>query len=495
MRQHPELFCYDLPTTPRPNLGRVLVTGGSGYIGGRLTPELIARGYQVRVMDRGNPDSIRRLHPLAEVVVADALGEGQLTDALTGVSVAYYLIHSLFLGPDEFESADIQAARNFARAARQCGVKRIIYLGGLGDMRHPLSPHLRSRIEVSDELNRSGVPVTILRAAVIIGSGSASYELIHNTVKRLPVIVIPRWADNQCQPISIRDVIKYLVGVLETPTTSRMSYDIGGPDVLSYVQMMEVMADVLGKRRKILLVPFSLKGIYSYILSLITPVPNTIVRCLVEGLINDVVCRDRSVREILKFEPIPYREALVRALTREERDSVYTRWSDAYPPAHELAIKLHDLGGRTKYRTLHSTVSTKSKSSIFRSLCKIGGKEGWFYNNWMWRLRGAIDKLLLGVGSSRGRKSHMRLNVNDVVDFWRIEDIQEDRRLLLRAEMKMPGRAWLEFSLKDQGAARELTVAAYYDTSTTIGTLYWYVFLPFHHFIFKHLIDEIAKRS
>lgn len=495
MTEQPDLFCYDLPSEPQPNLGRVLVTGASGYIGGRLIPELLARGYQVRALVRGDADALNTIFPLSEVVAADILEPSQLDSALDGIDTAYYLIHSLYLGPDEFETADIQAARNFRRAAELKGIKRIIYLGGLGDIRYPLSSHLQNRMEVAEELMKGRVPVTILRAAIIIGSGSASYEIIHHLVKRLPVIVIPHWAKNTCQPISIRDVIKYLVGALETPEMTGRSFDIGGPDVLTYKDMLKVFANILHKKILFQPIPLSIMAFYSYAVSLLTPVPNTIVRCLIEGLKNEVICRDQSIRDILPFEPIPYREAIIRAMTREEQDRVYTRWSDAYPPAHELALKLKELNNKTRYRTEYSLQTDRSDSNLFRSICRIGGKEGWFHSSWMWRLRGAADRILMGVGTSRGRKSPSRLQVNDVLDFWRIEDLRRNERLLLRSEMKLPGKAWLEFNISEDRQNSMLSVVAYYDTNSLFGKLYWYAFLPFHHFIFKHLIEEIERRS
>ncbi len=495
MTEQPELFCYDLSSEPKPDTGRVLVTGGSGYIGGRLVPELLARGYQVRVVVRGDTSALKRLHPLSEVVAADILDHSQLESALDDVDTAYYLIHSLYLGPGEFESADIRAARNFRRIAEEKGVRRIIYLGGLGDIRYPLSSHLRNRMEVAEELAKGKVPVTILRAAIIIGSGSASYEIMHNLVRKLPIIFVPYWAKNRCQPISIRDVIKYLVGALETPETIGRSFDIGGPDVLTYEEMLRVFANILNRKILLQSIPLSIMAFYSYAVSLLTPVPNTIVRCLIEGLKNEVICQDQSIREILPFQPIPYRESIIRAMTREEQDRVYTRWSDAYPPAHELALKLQELDNKTRFRTEYSLQTNKSDSKLFWSICRIGGKEGWFHGNWMWRLRGAVDRILMGVGTSRGRKSTSRLQINDVLDFWRIEDLRLNERLLLRSEMKLPGRAWLEFNITKQDTGYKLSVVAYYDTHSLFGELYWYFFLPFHHFIFKHLIEEIERRS
>lgn len=489
------LFCHDLPSKPDPGMGRILVTGAFGYIGGRLLPELLARGYKVRVMVRGAIQGLSELWPEVEVAVADALEIDSLRKSLEGVDAAYYLIHSMLLGPREFAKADWQAAVNFSRAAEENDVGRIIYLGGLGDIRSQLSDHLRSRMEVAEELKHGKTPVTILRAAMIIGSGSASYEILKHIVVKLPVIPIPGWADNKCQPISVRDVIKYLVGVLEMPETSGETFDIGGTEVLTYRSMVKKVAGILGKKR--LFIPFPLLSIrfYAYIVSLLTPVPGPITRCLVESLRNDVICQNNTIKDFLPFEPMDYKVTIIRALSREEQDRVHTRWSDAYPPSHELALKLVEMEGDPMYTSSHSILTGKDASSLFDSICKIGGNEGWFHGNWMWRLRGGVDRVLMGVGSSRGRRHSTALGINDVIDFWRVEDLQYGRRLLLRAEMKLPGKAWLEFNIGSEGTRNRLTVKAYYYAVGLFGRIYWYLFLPFHHIIFKGLIKQIAKRS
>jgi uncharacterized protein YbjT (DUF2867 family) len=489
------LLCHDLPSKPRPEIGKILVTGATGYIGGRLVPELLARGYRVRIMVRAASDEYRNRWPDAEIVVADALDAGSLRRALEGICASYYLIHSLLLGYKEFESREIFAARNFRQAAEAEGVARIIYLGALGDVRGPLSPHLRSRIQVAQELGLGSVSVTALRAAIIIGSGSASYEILEHLVKNLPVFFAPRWTQTRCQPIAIRDVVKYLVGVLETPETMGRSFDIGGRDTLTYKQMLKTFAGLLGKRRIFIPCPFYNIGVFAYLTSLLTPVPAAITRCLMEGITNEVVCQNEDIRQVLPFQPLGYREALVRALSREEQDNVRTRWSDAYPPAHELAMKLHELQGPARYTTSYSLVTGKAAPSLFSSICRIGGKQGWFHSNWLWRLRGAIDRLLLGVGSSRGRRSSSSLRVGDVIDFWRVEDLKQDAMLLLRAEMKLPGRAWLQFNVYPEEDGNRLSVRAYYQPSGMFGKPYWFVFLPFHFVIFQNLIKEIEKRA
>lgn len=489
------LVCGDLPSKPQPEMGTILVTGATGYVGGRIVPELLARNYRVRVMVRAPSVEHKRRWPDAEIVVADALDPDSLRTALEGIHTAYYLIHSLLLGPKEFEAKEIQAAENFRRAAEAQAVSRIIYLGGLGEAHAPLSPHLRSRMQVAEELQRGTVPATVLRAAIIIGSGSASYEIIEHLVKNLPILLIPHWATTRCQPIGIRDVIKYLVGALETRETSGKSFDIGGKDVLNYRQMLEILANLLGKKRLFIPCPMSSIGPYAYFASLFTPVPARITWCLMEGITNAVICKNDDIRNILTFRPLGYKESLVRAMSRQEQDRVYTRWSDAYPPAHELAMKLDEIEKPIRYMSSRSLLTEKNASSLFHSVCRIGGKEGWFHTNWMWRLRGAIDQLLLGVGSSRGRRSSGSLRIGDVIDFWRVEDLKQDAVLLLRAEMKLPGKAWLQFSIDRREGKNQLSVNAYYQPRGLFGILYWYMFLPFHFFIFQNLISQIEKRS
>ena len=491
----PSLFCHDLPTRPDRSVGLVLVTGASGYIGGRLVPELIARGYRVRVMVRGQSPEYARRWPEAEIAAADALEPEGLGRAVRGVEVAYYLIHSMLLGPGEFAGADVTAARNFRIIAEEQGVKRIIYLGGLGDVHARLSRHLRSRAEVAGELMRGPVPVTVLRAAVIIGSGSASYEIIKHLASKLPVIPVPTAIRSKCQPVAVRDVVKYLVGVLETPGTVGKSFDIGGHEVFTYEAMIRMVAEVLQKRRLLIHTRVLSIRAYSYLASLFTPVPSQITRCLMEGLRNDVVCQDDAIRKIIPFQTISYREAIVRALSREEQDRVHTRWSDAYPPAHALAMRIDELANGPRFTARYSIGSAKEATSLFRATCRIGGKDGWFHYNWMWRMRGMVDRLLLGVGTSRGRRHLDTLAIHDVVGFWRVEAVQENQRLLLRAEMKLPGKAWLEFRIDPADGRRSLSVTAYYDTDSIPGLVYWYIFLPFHRSIFRGLIRQIEKRS
>jgi hypothetical protein len=357
------------------------------------------------------------------------------------------------------------------------------------------SRHLQVRMQVAEELKQGPVPVTILRAAIIIGSGSASYEIIRHLVNRMPVLFIPRWAKTRCQPIAIRDVIKYLVGTLETPETAGRDFDIGGPEILTYELMLKTFAEVIHKKIRFPNAPVSYLPIYAYVASLLTPVPAPITLSLMAGLKDEVVCRNNEIRRLIPFEPLSYREAVSRALTREEQDRVYTRWSDAYPRDCALAIKLSELPTGLSYSTTYSILSDKPAQALFHAICQVGGKRGWFHNNWMWWARGSLDRMIFGVGSQRGRKSASTLHINDVIDFWRVEDLQEDKRLLLRSEMKLPGRAWLKFTVRDEDGKCRLAITAYFDARGALGKVYWYLFWPFHVSIFQGLILQIEKRA
>jgi uncharacterized protein YbjT (DUF2867 family) len=488
-------FCHDLPTRPLSGVGKVLVSGASGYIGGRLIPELVARNYRVRAMVRSDAAVCGARWPGVEPVEADALNPESLRKAFEGVHTIYYLIHSLLLGPRSFEAADLQAAVNFREAAAESGARQIIYLGGLGDRLTSKSRHLQVRMQVAEELKQGPVPVTVLRAGIIIGSGSASYEIIRHLVNRLPVLFIPRWARTRCQPIAIRDVIKYLVGVLETPETAGKDLDIGGPEILTYELLLKTFAEVIHKKILFPTAPISYLPVYAYAASLLSPVPAPITLSLMEGLKDEVVCRNNDIRRLVPFRLLSFRDAVIRALTREEQDRVYTRWSDAYPRDCELAMKLSELGSDPSYTAAFSIFSDKPAQALFRAVCQVGGKAGWFHNSWMWRARGGLDRILFGVGSQRGRKSASRLHVNDVIDFWRVEDLQENERLLLRSEMKMPGRAWLKFTVKEEEGSRVLSVTAYFDARGIFGRIYWYIFWPFHLSIFQGLIQQIEQRA
>jgi len=490
-----ELFCHELPTKAANDDRLILVTGATGYIGGRLVPELVARNYRVRILVRKNSPDYEKRWPNVEVAVGDALDLESLVEAMKGVQSAYYLIHSLLLGHKKFESVDIHAATNFRIAAENQNLKRIIYLGGLGDTKSRLSPHLENRIKVAQKLSKGRIPVTVLRAGMIIGSGSASFEILKNLVNNTPIFFIPRWAKTRSQPISIRGVIKYLVGVLEIDDTAGKEFDIGGNDILTYDEKLKILSKLLAKKRYFFPGLITNTSLYAYIASLLTPVPGPITKVLVEGCKNEVICQNDDIKKYLDIDILSFKEALIRALSSEEKDMISTRWSDAYPPAHDLAIKLHELNYSPKYSSSYIILTHKNPSAIFNSFCMVGGKNGWFQNNWMWRMRGSLDRMLMGVGSARGRRSTSSLRIHDVIDFWRVENIIENKLLLLRAEMKVPGMAWLEFYIDEGVGINKFSVNAYFEPKGIRGSLYWYNFLPFHAIIFKNLLKQIERRS
>jgi uncharacterized protein YbjT (DUF2867 family) len=505
-----DLFCHDLPTSPPPGMGTVLVIGATGYVGGRLVPELLARGYNVRVAVRDTaqqvtwetggasrtvwPEYMVRW-PKAEIVAANALDRESLNAALEGVHTAYYLIHSMVVRPPGERDRDTQAAVNFQEAAAANHVHRIIYLGSLADNPESKSSNLRNRARVGEALAQGVTPVTTLRSAMIIGSGSFSYEIVEYLVKNTPWLLMPKWSHNSFQPIAIRDVIKYLVGVLETRETSGQVFHIGGPDVLTYEKMLRIQHDLLGQKKLFVYLPVLNPFASAYFVSLFSPVPRPITLCLVEVYKHNLICEKTDIQKYLSFETLPYVESIKRAISLALQDKVRTRWSDAFLPHQRGALKLHELQQQPDYVAAYSLVTTKSDTSLFQSICRIGGKEGWFYSNWLWRIRGACDRLLNGVGTARGRRTSMHLRLNDVIDFWRVEDVQVDERLLLRAEMKLPGWAWLEFRIEDKGMVNLLIVCAHFQSSGFWGKMYWYSMLPFHYFIFTDMINQIEKRS
>ena len=490
-----ERYCEGLMTTPDPDMGRILVTGATGYIGGRLVPVLRQRGYQVTVMVRKHSKEERERFPGCDIVAADAVNYEEMYWALKGIHTAFYMLHSLHLGQKHFEEVDQKVAENFRKAAEENGVKRIIYLTGLGSEDSKLSAHLESRMKVAYELEKGSVPVTLLRAGMIIGSGSASYEILRHLVKNTPVFFIPYWAKTKSQPIAIRDVIRYLVGVLEIPETAGKHFDIGGTDILTYDEKLKVLARLLGRRRLFLPALFTWTPLYGYIASLLTPVPGPITKVLIEGCKSEVICQNNDILEYIPCQRYSFEEALIKAMTAEEKDMVQTRWSDAYPPEYDLAINLHELNYSPRYVSSYLLLTHKEPATLFASFCRVGGTSGWFHSNWMWRMRGALDRIMMGVGSSRGRRSTSSLRVNDVIDFWRVENIRPDHLLLLRAEMKIPGLAWLEFFTDRGEGINRLAVTAFFEPRGIRGRIYWYMFVPFHYIIFRNLLKQIENRA
>jgi uncharacterized protein YbjT (DUF2867 family)/uncharacterized membrane protein YagU involved in acid resistance len=475
---------------------RVLVTGATGYIGGRLVPRLLEAGHTVRVVARDSA----RLHERfagAEIVEGDLSDRGSIAGALRDVDAAYYLVHSMSRERDDFAAADREIASTFADAARESRVGRIVYLGGLGVEGETLSPHLRSRHEVGDLLRRSGIAVTEFRAAMIVGAGSASFEMMRYLTERLPVMIAPKWVGTPCQPIAIRDVLAYLAAALARPgsTSENEIYEIGGADVLSYHDMMMAYASIRGLHRKLVAVPFFTPRLSSGWVHLVTPIPSRIARPLIDGLRSPVVVRDdRALRDFPDIRPIGFEEAVRRALDRYSTVGPETTWFDAYDvrtlPGNFTGATDGMLVDRRERHT------SASPSAVFSVFTKLGGPRGWLYADSLWALRGRLDRIVGGIGLRRGRRSASELRVGDAVDFWRVEAYEADRLLRLRAEMRLPGYAWLEFetSAEDDGRT-SLRQTAFFDPRGVFGYLYWYGVLPFHEPIFGTMASRIVREA
>ena len=478
----------------------VFVAGATGYIGGRLIPRLLAQGFAVKALAR-NPDKLAArpwaAHPQLTICPGDVLDQQALNEALTGCQAAYYLIHSMNPGVDDFAQTDRIAATNMATAAAANKLEQIIYLGGLGDHQHGLSHHLQSRSEVGELLQQGSVPVTILRAAMIIGSGSASFEILRYLVEHLPVMITPRWVDTPCQPIGVRNVLHYLIGCLEQPQTRGQTFDIGQPNIYSYRDLMQIYADEAGlKKRWIIPVPVLTPRLSSYWIHMVTPVPAAIARPLAEGLSNPVICREHRITRLIPQQLFDARTAIRLALDRTRQHSIETAWSDSgqAPPAEWTLAGDPEWAGGHIFNDSRSVTLEASAEEIWPAVSRIGGEVGYYYADWLWRLRGRIDKICGGVGLRRGRRSAEELYPGDALDFWRVVAIEKNRFLMLSAEMKLPGKAVLQFRLKQQDDHHvELVQAAYFLPKGLMGLLYWYAVLPFHHFVFNGMLKGIVR--
>ncbi len=475
----------------------VLVTGATGYIGGRLVPHLLDAGYRVRCLVRdANRLQGRSWSDQVEVVEADALRPETLPTAMGGVWATYYLIHSLG-DTKEYRERDIIVARNFGHAAKAAGIERIIYLGGLGDPDSQLSVHLRSRQETGAALREAGVPVTEFRAAVIVGSGSLSFEMIRYLTERLPVMISPRWVYTRIQPIAIRDILDYLVDALKVPESAGRIIEVGGADVLAYGDMMKGYAQVRGLRRLLIPVPVLTPRLSAHWVHWMTPVNAGIVYPLIEGLRNEVVVRDDAAQTLFPdIVPVGYDTAVRRALANLELGQVETRWSDS------LASSVGDVdpveltteeGLQIERR---QQVVDAPPEDVFAVFSRLGGDEGWLYANWLWWLRGVADRLVGGPGLRRGRRDPEQVRVGDALDFWRVEAVEPGRLMRLRAEMKVPGQAWLQFEAQPRQDGKTLLVqTAFLAPKGLPGFLYWYGLYPFHGPIFGNMIGRLAERA
>ncbi|MFF5287199.1 SDR family oxidoreductase [Streptomyces sp. 62] len=492
--------------TPTPSEGvRCLVTGASGYIGGRLVPELLDGGFRVRCLAR-HPDKLRDFPwaDRAETVRGDVTDAASLREALAGVDVAYYLVHSMSSTAD-FEDTDRLAARTFAAEARSAGIRRIVYLGGLaplGARDDELSPHLRSRAEVGRILLDSGVPTTVLRAAVVIGSGSASFEMLRYLTERLPVMVTPSWVGSRVQPIAVRDVLRYLVGSAGMPPDVSRTFDIGGPDVLTYRKMMVLYAQVAGLRTRLIVpVPVLTPRLSSQWIGLVTPVPASLARPLTESLRHEVVCTENDITRYVPDgpgRPIPFEESLRLALRRVREARVTTRWTSASPPGapSDPLPTDPDWAGGSLYTDERTRTVDASPESLWRVIEGVGGENGWYSFPLAWAVRGWADRFVGGVGLRRGRRDAARLRVGDALDFWRVEEIDRGRLLRLRAEMRLPGLAWLEMAVdQDERGRTSYRQRALFHPRGLAGQTYWWSVAPFHAVVFGGMARNIARTA
>ncbi len=470
---------------------KVLVTGASGYIGGRLVPWLLKEGFEVRCLAR-DPARLDQdpWRPEVEVIRGDALDLPSLAPALAGCDFAFYLIHSMDGGSD-FGDRDRTAAGNFQQAADAAGLRRVVYLGGLG--RNGLSDHLASRQEVGEILARGATPVTEFRAAVIIGSGSVSFEMLRYLTEVLPVMVTPKWVRTRCQPIAVRNVLEILAHSLDPDDVGSHVFEIGGPDRLSYEEMMKVYAEEAGLRRRFIMpVPVLSPRLSSRWIGLVTPLPLGVARPLVESLRVEVVVADNSVAEQLAISLIPYREAVQRALHRLENLEVASRWSDAAEtPARALPGDPIWSGGTMRVSQVQVHAAARPED-LYWAFARIGGDVGYYTLNWLWSLRGFVDSLLAGVGLSRGRRHPEEVRLGESVDFWRVAAMEPGRMLQLYAEMKLPGHAWLVFETWAVPDGAELRQTAHFAPKGLLGRLYWMILVPFHAAIFGRMARRIV---
>jgi len=445
----------------------ILITGATGYVGGELLKALLAAGYPVCCLAR-RPEVLRAKGLSdVEVVAGDVLDAASVRAAMAGVDTAYYLVHSMG-STQSFEEQDRTAAQNFADAAEAAGIRRIIYLGGLGHSAERLSAHLRSRHEVGDVLRSTGVPVVEFRASVVIGSGSLSFEMIRALVERLPVMIAPRWVSVAAQPIAIADLLSYLLAALDLPFDGNRIFEIGGSDQVSYGGLMKEYARQRGLRRLVISVPFLTPRLSSLWLGLVTPLYVRVGRKLIDSICHATIVEDQMALTEFKIRPCGYRDAIAAALNADG--------------PHRMIDS----------RTIHVTASPEH---AFAPIRRIGGKKGWYYADWLWRVRGLLDRLFGGVGLRRGRRDPDSLRVGDTVDFWRVEAMEPDRRLRLAAEMKLPGRAWLEFEVTRDATGSVIRQTATFDPKGLLGRAYWYSVFPLHQFVFGGMLKGIAAKG
>ncbi len=473
---------------------KILLTGANGYIGTRLLPILLEEGHEVICMVRDERRFVLEsdFGNRVQIVTGDLLNPETLKNIPSDIDASYYLVHSMSGSDVDFASLELQSAQNYVKVVQRTACKQLIYLTGIANDEE-LSKHLNSRLAVEEELKKSGIPFTILRAAIIIGSGSASFEIIRDLAEKLPVMVAPKWVRTKCQPIAIRDVLGYLSGVLTNKEAFNQVFDIGGPDILSYKQMLLGYAKSRGLKRYIMTVPVLTPRLSSLWLNLVTAVPYSLARSLVDSMKNEVICKDERITKIVPRTCLTYEQALKLAFEKIEQNSIVSSWKDALNRGY-LETSFMDQVKVPQNGTVEYKVKMpfeRKAEEVFENIWGIGGNRGWYYLDWLWSFRGFLDKLFGGVGTRRGRTSNTSLQAGDVLDFWRVLLADKsNKRLLLYAEMKVPGEAWLEFKVVQYHGKSYLSQIATFRPHGLWGRLYWYAMFPFHLFIF----DGMAKR-
>lgn len=477
---------------------KILLTGATGYIGKRLLPVLIEQGHRVvccvRDTKRFPSEGIYK-HPNISLFEADFLEDIPVLDSVKDIDAAYYLIHSMSANVSNFEKLEEASASNFVKLVKQTAVKQIIYLGGITN-EEKLSRHLSSRKKVEEILSHSGIPLTSIKAGIIVGSGSASFEIIRDLVEKLPVMITPKWLNTRSQPIAIRNVLEYLTGVLLKPETYNKSYDIGGPDILSYKEMLLQFAEVRGLKRFIFTVPVMTPRLSSYWLYFVTSTSYKLATNLVSSMKIEVIAKDNRLEKMLGISPLSYKESVRLAFQKIEQNNVVSSWKDSLVSSYDDNSLLEHInvpcdGCFTDRRQKQITSNT---DQVLDNIWSIGGKRGWYYGDWLWKLRGFLDKLVGGVGLRRGRTDEHNINTGDTLDFWRVLAAdKQNRRLLLYAEMKLPGEAWLEFKVIDKDNKQFFQQVATFRPKGLLGRLYWYSVLPFHFFVFDGMAENVVR--
>ncbi len=479
---------------------KIFLTGTTGYIGKRLLPILVGQGHQiiccVRDKKRLPKDGIFR-NPNVSVFEADFLNEVHVTQLLNGIDVAYYLIHSMSSGSKNFEKLEEISAQNFIKVMEQTSAKQIIYLSGIVN-KEILSRHLASRKNVEQILRSGKIPITVLKAGIIVGSGSASFEIIRDLVEKLPMMLAPKWLNTKNQPIAIRNVIEYLTGVLLNGITFNHSYDIGGPEILTYKQMLLQFAEVRGLKRFILIVPVMTPRISSYWLYFVTATSYKLAVNLVNSMKIEVVANDNELETMLNIKPLSYKTAVQLAFTKIEHNEVISSWKDSLISSYSDNSLLEHINvpRDSCFVDQREIVIATDVSRVLENIWSIGGERGWYYANWLWTLRGFLDKVFGGVGIRRGRTNANSINTGDTLDFWRVLAVDKQRmRLLLYAEMKLPGEAWLDFNIIKKDNQMVLQQTATFRPRGLMGRLYWSIILPFHFFIFDGMAKNIVSNK